>query len=266
MTPSGTRPAAARAALVTAGAGPGIGHGLTTVLCEAGWSVLMTDRNEGRAANLAARLRDRGGTIETLVLDVTEAGAAERAVGAALDRFGRLDGLVNNVGVGLTKPVHEVTDEEFLQLFNVDFMASFRFVRAALPALRQSAGAIVNIGSVHARLNAPKYALYAATKAALEAFTRGLAVEYGPDGVRANIVHPGLVESPQNEALLANLVATPRAWMDEFAQKRQCLPRLATAREVGELVLFLLGEKSRSVTGQAIFIDGGTTTLLWNNE
>jgi len=74
------------------------------------------------------------------------------------------------------------------------------------------------------------------------------------------------VESPQNEALLANLVADPRAWMDEFAEKRQCIPRLATPREVGELVAFLLGEKARLITGQAIFIDGGTTTLLWNNE
>lgn len=257
---------AAPAAIVTAGAGPGIGHGLTETLCEAGWSVLITDRNEKRADELATRLRNKGGTIETLILDVTEAGAAERTVEAAIDHFGRLDGLVNNVGVGLTKPVHEATDEEFLQLFNVDFMASFRFTRAALPALRESGGAIVNIGSVHARLNAPKYALYAATKAALEAFTRGLSVDYGPDGVRANIVHPGLVESPQNEALLANLVPNARAWMDEFALKRQCLPRLATPQEVGELVLFLLGEKSRSITGQAIFIDGGTTTMLWNNE
>lgn len=262
MTDSGNNPTA----IITAGAGPGIGHGLTETLCSAGWSVLITDRNEQRAEELARRLRHEGGTIKTLILDVTEAGAAERTVEAALNHFGRLDGLVNNVGVGLTRPVHEVTDEEFLQLFNVDFMASFRFTRAALPALQKHGGAIVNIGSVHARLNAPKYALYAATKAALEAFTRGLAVDYGRDGVRANIVHPGLVESPQNEALLANLVANPRVWMDEFALKRQSLPHLATPREVGELVEFLLGKRSRSITGQAIFIDGGTTTLLWNNE
>ena len=68
------------------------------------------------------------------------------------------------------------------------------------------------------------------------------------------------------EALLGNLFADPRSWMDEFARRRQCLPRLATAREVGELVAFLLSGKARSITGQAIFIDGGTTTLLWNNE
>ena len=124
----------------------------------------------------------------------------------------------------------------------------------------------MNIGSVHARLNTPKYALYAATKSALEAFTRGVAVEYGRHGLRANTVHPGLIESPQNEALLQNLVADPRAWTDEFARTKQAIPRLATPREVGDLVAFLLGPKSRMITGQAIFIDGGTTTLLWNNE
>lgn len=253
-------------AIVTAGAGLGIGHGLTETLCAAGWSVVIADRDGVRAEGLAKRIREKDGIIESVVLDVTAPGAAERVVEVALQRFGRLDGLVNNAGVGLTKMVHETTDEEFLELFNVDFMASFRFARAALPSLRQSAGSLVNIGSVHARLNAPKYALYAATKSALEAFTRGLAVDYGADGVRANIVHPGLVESPQNEALLANLFADPRAWMNDFARKRQCIPRLALPQEVGALVTFLLGEKSRLITGQSIFIDGGTTSLLWDNE
>lgn len=253
-------------AIITGGAGAGIGHGLTEALGDAGWDIVITDRKPKRAAALAEKLAAKGIRIEVVVADVTEPDAPRKTVEAALRRFGRLDGLVNNVGVGLTKPAGETSDEEFLALFHVDFMASFRFVRAALPELVKTRGAIVNIGSVHAKLNAPKYALYAATKAALEAFTRGLAVDYGRHGVRANIVHPGLVESPQNEALLANLFPDPRAWMDEFARKRQCIPRLASAREVGDLAAFLLGDKARSITGQAIFIDGGTTTLLWDNE
>lgn len=255
---------AQRVAIVTGGTGAGIGHGLSEALLAEGWALVVTDRKPDRAR--AFLEKHPSAPIEVVEADVTEEGAPERAVAAALRRFGRLDGLVNNVGVGLTKPAGEVTDEEFFQLFNVDFLASFRFVRAALPALRETAGSIVNIGSVHAKLNSPKYALYAATKAALEAFTRGLAVDYGRDGVRANIVHPGLIESPQNEALLANLVPDARGWMDEFAIKRQAIPRLATPREVGDLVAFLLGPKSRLITAQAIFIDGGTTSLLWNNE
>jgi len=251
-------------AIVTGGAGLGIGHGLTEALLAEGWRVVVTDRKPERGRVLVERYPEAA--IEVVVTDVTEADAPEKTLAAALGRFGRLDGLVNNVGVGLTKPAGEVSDEEFSALFQVDFLASFRFVRACLPELCKTSGSLVNIGSVHARLNTPKYALYAATKSALEAFTRGVAVEYGSHGLRANTVHPGLVESPQNEALLLNLVEDPRTWTEEFARTKQAIPRLATPREVGDLVAFLLGPKSRMITGQAIFIDGGTTSLLWNNE
>jgi len=259
---SSSRPAA----IVTGGAGAGIGHGITEVLAREGWAVVIVDLHEQNAQELAARLADEGHPTKVVIADITAEGTPEICVQAAVETFGRLDGLVNSAGVGLTKLAGDVTDEEFYRLFNVDFMAAFRFTRTALPELQKRGGAIANIGSIHARLNAQKYALYAATKAALEAFTRGVAVDYGIKGVRANSVHPGLIESPQNEALLANLVPNPRKWMDDFAGERQCIPRLASAHEVGELVAFLLGEKSRAITGQSIFIDGGTTSLLWNNE
>lgn len=253
-------------AIVTAGAGAGIGHGISETLSRYGWNVVIVDQDKVASEQLAGRLRAQGGEVEVLALDVAAPTTPVQVIKATLARFGRLDGLVNNMGIGLTKEAGEASDEDFLHLFNTDFMSAFRFVKAALPSLRQVGGAILNIGSVHARLGAPKYGLYAATKAAMEAFTRGLAVDYGKDGVRANIVHPGLIESAQNEALLANVVSNPREWMDEFASKRQCIPRLATAGEVGELVAFLLGKNSRMITGQSIFIDGGTTSLLWNNE
>lgn len=262
VEPTQTRPTA----IVTGGAGGGIGHGITEVLAAAGWAVVIVDIDERRTMALSEKLNQGGAQTTPVILNITAEGTPERCVEVALEKYGRLDGLVNSAGIGLTKSAGDVQDDEFYRLFNMDFMASFRFVRAALPALRKSAGSIVNIGSIHARLNSPKYALYAATKSALDAFTRGLAVDYGRDGVRANNVHPGLVESPQNEALLANLVPNPREWMDNFAIERQCIPRLATSHEVGELVAFLLGDKSRCITGQSIFIDGGTTSLLWNNE
>jgi NAD(P)-dependent dehydrogenase (short-subunit alcohol dehydrogenase family) len=253
-------------AIVTGGAGLGIGHGLSEALTSAGWNLVITDRNAERGHVLAKRLTRSGRTVEVIVTDVTKADAPAKTVARALERFGRLDGLVNNVGTGLVAKAGDVSDREFMELFNVDFLAPFRFVRAALPALVKSKGAIVNIGSVHARLAAQKYSLYSAMKSALDAFTRGLAVDYGPQGVRANIVHPGLVQSPQNDAVLAKLTKNPKKWVAEFTTARQCLPQLVTAREVGELVAFLLGKKARSITGQSIFIDGGTTTLLWNNE
>ncbi|MEO6848624.1 MAG: SDR family oxidoreductase [Chthoniobacterales bacterium] len=253
-----------KTAIVTGGAGPGIGHGITEALLAAGWAVVITDRKESRGRAFVDKHAAEGRQIELVVTDVTDDGAPELVVQQTLKRFGRVDGLVNNAGVGLTKLAGEVSDEEFWTLFNVDFMASFRFVRAALPELIKSKGGIVNIGSVHAHGAVRKYSLYAATKAALAAFTRGLAADYGDKGVRANTVHPGLVDSPQNETLIANFTPDPKKWIEDFSEQKQCLPRLATAREVGELVAFLLG--SQSITGQSIFIDGGTSALLWDNE
>lgn len=255
-----------KTAIVTGGAGPGIGHGISEVLASQEWAVVIADRNEDEGNELVHKIRESGGDAVLVVGDVTSPQAPETTVQVALAEFGRLDALVNNVGMGLTKLVGETSDEEFWTLFNVDFMASFRFARAALPAILETHGSILNIGSVHAQLHAPKYALYSATKAALDAFTKGLAVDYGRQGLRANIIHPGLIESPQNEALLANICDDPRAWIDSFSKKCQAIPRLATAGEVGQLIAFLLSDGARSITAQSIAIDGGTTALLWNNE
>lgn len=83
--------------------------------------------------------------------------------------------------------------------------------------------------------------------------------------MRANIIHPGLVKSPQNDALLAELTDDVQGWISDFTDKKQCLPEAVTAKQVGELCAYLLSEDARSITGQRLFIDGGLTSLLWNN-
>lgn len=252
--------------IVTAGSGEGIGHGISETLAEAGWAVVITDRKQERGERFVEKLRKQGGQAEMVLTDVTSPGAAERAVETALEKFGRLDAVVNNAGIGLTKRVGEATEEEFMKLFEVDFLAAFRFVNAALPELLKNQGGVVNIGSVHARGGILSYAHYAATKCALEGFTRGLAVDHGRHGLRANIVHPGLVESPQNLALIQNFTSNPEQWLNEFTERKQAVPELVTARQVGGTVAFLLSDAGRAITGQKIFVDGGMTALLTDNE
>jgi NAD(P)-dependent dehydrogenase (short-subunit alcohol dehydrogenase family) len=116
-----TRPVA----IVTGGAGPGVGHGLSEALAADAWDLVIVDRNADRCSEIAERLTEYGTTIEPLVADVTEPGAPEKAVRAALDRFGHFDRLVNNVGVGLVAKAGDVSDEEFIALFNVNLLAPF---------------------------------------------------------------------------------------------------------------------------------------------
>ena len=212
-------------AIVTGGAGGGIGQGISRALAAHGWSLLLIDLDQSRLAALAEDLRSLGARAATMALDITAPGAAEAAVECALDEFGELDGLVNSAGVGLCKPFADISDQEFDRLIDTDLRAAFRFSRAALPALVKTKGAIVSVGSVHAVRSMYGYGAYAAAKAGLEALTRGVAIDYGAFGVRANTVHPGLVMSPQTEALVATFSPNPEAWFADYTGSKQLAPR-----------------------------------------
>jgi len=253
-------------ALVTGGAGGGIGQGITRSLAAHGWSLVLVDLDKAGLDALAEELRLLGSEVETLACDVTADGAAESAVQQALNRFGRLHALVNSAGVGLCKPLGDVSDAEFDRLIDTDLRAAFRFCRAALPALIASKGAIVSVGSIQATRSMYGYGVYAAAKAGLEALTRGIAIDYGALGVRANTVHPGLVMSPQGEALVATFAADPEAWFADYAYSKQLLPELVTAQQVGDTVAWLLSAGAAAITGQAICVDAGTSAMLNNRD
>ena len=256
-----------KVAMITGGAGAGIGHGITLELAAAGWAVMVIDRDEAAGRSLVNRLHTEGRSGAFLALDITATGVPEQAVEETIRRFGRLDGLVNNAGVGLCRPIELIKDEDVASLFSVDYLAALRFTRAALAGLRKSRGAIVNIGSVHAQFAQPSYAIYASAKAALAAFTRATAIENGVFGVRANCVHPGLVESPQNFALIEQFTnGRAEQWLGRYLQTRQCIPQPVTPEHVGALVTYLLSEKAATLTGQSIFLDAGTTIMLFDRE
>jgi NAD(P)-dependent dehydrogenase (short-subunit alcohol dehydrogenase family) len=253
-------------AIVTGGAGEGIGGGITEALAAKRWAILIVDQDEVRARSLRTALAHDGCEIDVLTADITQAETPGIAVERVMRVYGRLDGLVNSAGIGLCKPLAEVTDAEFEALLDVDFRAAFRFCRAALRVMGKGGGAIVNIGSVHARRTIRGYAVYAAMKCAMEGLTRGLAVDYGPQNVRANCIHPGLVMSPQNHDLISRFTPDVDAWLSSFVSTKQLVPALVTRRQVGELAAFLLGPEGTSITGQSITIDGGSSAMLYERE
>jgi NAD(P)-dependent dehydrogenase (short-subunit alcohol dehydrogenase family) len=253
-------------AIVTGGAGGGIGQGITQALARQGWSLLIIDLDDERLTAIADELHRFGTAIEVMATDITASGVAEAAVQRTLDKFGRLDALVNSAGVGLCKRLGDVSDAEFDRLIDTDLRAAFRFARAALPSLIASKGSIVSVGSVHAARSTHGYGAYAAAKAGLEALTRGIAIDYGALGVRANTIHPGLVVSPQTEALLGTFVPDPKAWIEAFSLRNQLLPEIVTPEQVGDVVAWLVSAQSAAITGQAITIDAGTSAMLMERE
>lgn len=253
-------------AIVTGGAGTGIGCGVTGALAKRGWRVLVVDTDASRVAELQHALSCQGFEIDGIVRDITSHLAADLTIEEALRRYRRLDGLVNNAGVGLCKPVAEIEDEEFERIVDVDFRAMFRFCRSALRAMIPAGGSIVNIGSIHAHRSVRGFSVYAAVKSGLEAFTRGIAVDYGAQNIRANCIHPGLVMSAQNYSLIEKLDPDVESWISSYTATKQLIPSLITGEQVGSLASFLLSSDAATITGQSITIDGGSSAMLYERK
>lgn len=252
-------------AVVTGGAGPGVGVGVTTVLAREGWDVLVVDRDVERSPQLMADLGCQR-SIQTLSVELTDKNAPQRVADAALNWRGRIDGLVNSAGVGCVARADELTDEQFDQTYAINVRAAFRLTRQLVGHLAKTRGAIVNISSVHGRQPQTGFSGYAATKGAVEAMTRGWAVDFGPQGIRANCVVPGMVDCPQTRQTISNYVDDVDAYLRQWMKSRQLLPQLVVNTDVGELVSFLLGPKSKGITGQSIVIDAGSTLLLTDRD
>jgi len=246
-----------RTALVT-GAGRGIGAAIARALDAAGARVALVARTESDLRAVAAGLAN-GPVVVPADLGTAEGPGA--AAAAALDAFdGRLDVLVNNAGTLLRKDSHTVTVEELDLLWRVNVRSALLLTAAVVPAmLARGSGSIVSISSISALRGAPRRSIYAATKAALDGMTRALAMEYGPRGIRANGVAPGVVETEMWRENLA------RPGVADAVLGLIPTRRLSTAEEVAEVVVFLASDASRAITGEVISADGGihATVNLW---
>ncbi|WP_432938848.1 SDR family NAD(P)-dependent oxidoreductase [Kribbella sp. CA-253562] len=245
-----------RVCVVTGGGGVRIGSGICRALAGKGWAVVVADQDLDAAETVVEELRATGGTAVPMRLDVTDDQSVRDVVAATVAEYGQLDALVNSAGVGLRKHGAEATPEEFDRLHAINYRGPWTCIREVVPIMvGNGGGSIVNIGSVHAAGAAETFTLYAATKAALTALTRGIARDYGRHNIRCNIVHPGAVEARGNEHLLADFVAT-----------KQMLPAAVEAIDIGNAVAFLLSPEARSVTGVELFVDAGTTAMLFEQR
>jgi NAD(P)-dependent dehydrogenase (short-subunit alcohol dehydrogenase family) len=253
-----------KAAIVVGGGqtkGETIGNGRATavVLAREGARVLVADRYLDSAEETAEIVRREGGEAWAAEADITDEEANRRLVAQALERFGRIDILHNNVGASLAlgdATATELTVGAFQRSFDVNLKGMWLTCKHALPALRESAGSIVNISSMAAR-NAYPLVGYKTTKAAVVALTENLAAHNAQYGVRANAILPGLMNTPMAiEARVAK--GAPRAEVVASRDRRVPLGRkMGTGWDVAYAALFLHSDEAGFITGVALAVDGG---------
>ena len=247
-----------RRAMVS-GAARGIGLAIASRLVEGGASVAIADIDAGGAMDAAAQLGN--GSIG-VACDVRSDADVDAAVATAVDAFGGLDLLVNNAGIEIAKPITELTSEEFSRILDINVTGTFRFTKAALPALASAVGsAIVNVSSVAGTAGAPLLAAYCASKGAVIRFTESAAIELRQAGIRVNAVCPGLIQTEMADRLAAPIEANSPIRFDELIALKQ--GRLGTTTEVAETVAFLASEDARFVNGAHYLVDGGLTANLF---
>jgi NAD(P)-dependent dehydrogenase (short-subunit alcohol dehydrogenase family) len=247
-----------KVALISGGgaAGDGIGNGRAAaiLLARAGVKVLVADRQLELAQRTVEMITAEGGTTAAFTVDDTNEADCERLVDTTLDRFGRLDFLDNNVGIGSRGSVVEERPEQYRRVMQINVESMFLLSKYAIPAMIKTAkgGAIVNISSISA-LRPRGLTTYTTSKAAVIGLTRAMAVDHGGDNIRVNCICPGPVYTPMVYA---------RGMTDAARAQRanaSVLKREGTGWDVGHAVKFLLSDYARYITGQVLVVDGGVT-------
>ncbi|KEZ16026.1 Oxidoreductase, short-chain dehydrogenase/reductase family [Sphingobium yanoikuyae] len=241
-------------AIIT-GAGSGIGLCTAKMLHDAGMAIVGVGRDPAKLATLEAEIGDPA-RVATLSIDVTADDAPAQIVQLALDRFGRIDFLVNNAGAGSPKPLHETDDATLDGFLDLMLRAPFRLAREAIVHMGEGCG-IVNVTSTYAVIGGRRGGAYSAAKGGLDALTKHIACDYGPQGIRANCVAPGVT--------MTDMVR--HRFEDEMFKRVNVettpFPRLGEVEDVAGTIAFLCSPGAAFINGQTIVVDGGWTSTKY---
>ena len=245
-----------KVALVT-GAGAGIGAGIANVLAREGARVYASDVDEAASAQTAEAIRASGGEAFDLALDVTKGQDITAAFRRIEEVHGRLDVVVNNAGLNVRSDFRHLSDADWVTIREVNLDGVVRIARDAFDLMRASGNAsLINVASIMGHRGLRQLAGYSATKGAVSALTRALAVEYAPYVIRVNALAPGFIETALTERVLRNPMIN-KALIDQTP-----LRRFGSPEDVANVALFLASDEAHFVTGAEIAVDGGMSAAL----
>ena len=259
-----------KVAIVTGG-GQGIGHGIALMFAREGAKVTIAQRTAEKLEQTTKEIEEIGGEVLAVPTDVGKEDQVKRMIDATQERFGGLDVLVNNAGIGLRVPVDEVTIGDYERLMDTNLKGMYMGCHYGVPLMKEKGGSIINISSVHGVNGCPLNTVYAATKGGIIGCTRALAAELAPNFIRVNVISPGAIRI--NDPLEWILKRVKEEHHDEFLQLYgdrlgegmrffQPLEIIGMPDDIAYCAVYLAADESRFVTGQNIVVDGGLTTYL----
>jgi len=240
-----------KVALVT-GAASGMGKSTAIRLAAEGAKVLLADINEEGNQTTAAEIDSKGGVCRAVTFNAIEEASCKSIVETTVDTFGRLDVVANVAGIAGFYHLHELTSEIFNRFLSVNLTSVFTICREAVPHLKKTKGNIVNFASINSRTMTAYQTAYCASKAAVSAITKCIAQEFEADGIRANVICPGGIETP-----LVKSVRFPQGINQRLLANLMPLGRKGQPEEVAALVAFLASDEASYINGEDIIIDGG---------
>lgn len=246
-----------KCALIT-GAGSGIGEAMALLFAQHGAQVAVVDTDVGAGQQAVAQIERAGGRAFFCAADVSQAMDAERMIAAAVERYGRIDILCNNAGIGVAAVCHETSETDWDRTMAIDLKGVFLGSKYAIPhMLAQGSGVICNTSSVAGQVGVANRAAYCAAKAGVVGLTKSIAIDYAERGIRCNALLPGTVDSPWIGKILARQ-PDPHSERRRM-EARQPVGRMGRPDEIAAAALFLCSDDGAFVTGTGLVIDGGLT-------